>query len=104
MKGILIDPITKSISGIEFNGDVRAALSDRKNDVVVWMFTPFFVSRTDVLLEDNSGQGDKHFFFWKGRAAPMSGRGLLLGIGKPTPERPLNWASTTLTVREVEEK
>lgn len=84
MRAILIDPVAKTVSEVEYNGDYRqidVLLSDKDNGLNVDCFTVVSIDDDDDIFVDDEGllKDPKHFFVWKGYGQPLAGRGLILG-------------------------
>jgi hypothetical protein len=84
MKGLLIDPIKRTITQVEHSGDYRQIyelLSDPENGLAVDDFNIVQLDRINTVYVDGEGllKDPRHFFLLKGYAQPLAGRGLVIG-------------------------
>jgi hypothetical protein len=90
MRAILIDPVRKTVTVVEHNGDYREIhklLSDEESGLHVDTFTCVRINERDAIFVDDNGlyQNDDNpqfFFLWRGYHQPLAGRGLILGADK----------------------
>ena len=83
MRAILIDPVTQTVTVVDYSGDYReiyALLSDKDHGLDVTAFDCVRLNATDAIYIDDNGllNDPKYFFMWKGYAQPLAGRGLIL--------------------------
>jgi len=80
MRGILIDPFTRSISEIETSGK----LADIYELLGVELVTVVSVGEDQSLFLDDEGllvpKEEQEYWNWKGSNQPYAGRGLILGL------------------------
>jgi hypothetical protein len=84
MKAILIDPIARTISEVQHNGDYRQIyqyLSDKDNGLDVDDFNVVQIDQRNAFYVDGEGllKRPRYFFVWRGAPQPYAGRGLILG-------------------------
>lgn len=79
MRGILIDPFTKTIEEVETTGKLPEIYSM----LGVELITIVHVGETDVLFLDDEGlfvpREEQEYFHWKGSNQPYAGKGLIIG-------------------------
>lgn len=79
MRGILIDPFTRTVSEIEFNGGLAAIYEL----LGVECITSISVGQSDTLYLDDEGlmvpKDQQEYWQWPGSNQPYAGRGLILG-------------------------
>ena len=96
MRGILIDPFTRTISEIETGG----TLAEIYSTLEVELITVVSIGQEDILYIDDEGllvpKEVQEYFYWRGSNQPYAGRGLILG----TDEEGDN-TDTSLTVEDV---
>lgn len=102
MKAILIDPVAKTVSEVEHNGDyhqIYEFLSDKDHKMDVHLFECVNIDGVNSIYVDEEGllHNPKYFFSWRGYPQPLSGRGLILGCNDEGDS-----IGTTLTKKEVE--
>jgi hypothetical protein len=80
MRGILIDPFTRSINEIETSG----TLAEIYSTLEVELITVVSIGQDDALFLDDEGlfvpKEVQEYFYWRGSNQPYAGRGLILGI------------------------
>ena len=96
MRGILIDPFTRSINEIETSG----TLAEIYSTLEVELITVVSIGQDDALFLDDEGlfvpKEVQEYFYWRGSNQPYAGRGLILG----TDEEGEN-TDTSLTAEDV---
>lgn len=96
MRGILIDPFTRTISEIETGG----TLAEIYSTLEVELITVVSIGQEDILYIDDEGllvpKEVQEYFYWRGSNQPYAGRGLILG----TDEEGDN-TDTSLTAEDV---
>lgn len=79
MRGILIDPFTRTIEEVETTGKLPEIYSM----LGVELITIVHVGETDVLFLDDEGlfvpREEQEYFYWKGSNQPYAGKGLIIG-------------------------
>lgn len=100
MRAILIDPIARTISETEHNGDYRdiyRLLSDPEHGLEVDDFNTVLWNNRNVVFVDGEGllKNPRYFFTIRGYLQPLAGRGLILGLNGP------ETIATDLTLRQV---
>jgi hypothetical protein len=98
MRGILINPFSKTVSEVEYSGDYNhiSELLDCE------IYTLIRLARDEVLFIDDEGlivDKPQAFFAYKGYLQPLAGLGLVLGTD-PEGET----VATMLTVDQVRDK
>lgn len=80
MKGILIDPVTKTVTEVDYTGNYKNIYVHLGVDC----FTVVGISPTETIFVDDEGlyREDQKYFIWKGYYQPLAGKGLILGIDK----------------------
>jgi hypothetical protein len=80
MRGILIDPFTRTVSEIETSGK----LAEIYELLGVELVTVVSVGEDQSLFLDDEGllvpKADQEYWNWKGSNQPYAGRGLILGL------------------------
>jgi hypothetical protein len=96
MRGILIDPFTRTVREIETGG----TLAEIYSTLEVELITVVSVGQEDSLFIDDEGllvpKEVQEYFYWRGSNQPYAGRGLILG----TDDEGEN-TDTSLTVEDV---
>jgi hypothetical protein len=79
MRGIFIDPFTRTIEEVETTGKLPEIYSM----LGVELITIVHVGETDVLFLDDEGlfvpAEEQAYFHWTGSAQPFAGKGLIVG-------------------------
>jgi len=81
---LLIDPVTRTITEVEYDGDSRniaLLLSDAEHGIKCSTFTAIYPVDGLTIFVDADGllNEPKYFFRHEGYAPPLAGRGLALG-------------------------
>lgn len=99
MKSILIDPFTRTIKEVDYNGDFHQICEFIQCDT----FDAVRVSdKGDAIFVDDEGLisgKEQAFFGWLGYPQPLAGRGILLGCNMNDGES----TDTTFTLEQVRE-
>jgi hypothetical protein len=78
MQGILIDPFTKTVSEVSYNGNYKEIykLTGCSTFTVIELD-----ANGETLFIDDNGllENPEHFFKWEGYEQPLAGKGLILG-------------------------
>lgn len=101
MRAILIDPIARTISNVQHNGDYKQIyelLSDKDNGLDVDDFNAVQWDERNTVYVDGEGllKSPRYFFILRGYQQPLAGRGLILGV-----DRMGETIATSLTVEQV---
>lgn len=102
VRGILIDPVAKTITEVTLNGDYKEIHKQIGADC----FDAVYVDRrpdgsTEAIFVDDEGlyREGQEFFLWRGYAQPLAGRGLILGANEEG-----DTVSTRLSLDQVKNK
>ncbi len=86
MRAILIDPVKKTVTEVEYNGDFT--------QIYEYIHASCFTTAGNLVLEDQGSKDDMFvddeglfdpkfgYFVWKGYPTPLAGYGLLLGTSQ----------------------
>jgi hypothetical protein len=101
MRALLIDPIAKTITEVDHNGDyhqIYEYLSDPANGLKATTFDSVRVDNTNVIYVDDDGllKDPRYFFMFSHYHQPLAGRGLVLGVSSSG-----DTIATTLTVKKL---
>ena len=79
MRGILIDPFTKTIEEVDTTGKLPEIYSM----LGVELITIVHIGESDVLFLDDEGlfvpRDEQEYFYWSGSNQPYAGKGLIIG-------------------------
>jgi hypothetical protein len=95
MRAVLIDPVARSFTEVEYDGDYKSIYKHLECDLFDVVFTEF----GDVYVDDEGLlKPDQKFFYLEGMSQPLAGRGLVFGLvdddGNTTP--------ATVSIEELE--
>jgi hypothetical protein len=80
MRGILIDPFTKTVTDVETSGK----LAEIYEILGVELITAVSVGEDQTLFLDDEGlmvpKDNQEYFQWRGSNQPYAGKGLILGV------------------------
>ena len=95
MRAILIDPVEKSFTEVDYNGDWKTISKHLDCDLFDVVFTDF----GDIYLDDEGlMKSDQQFFHIRGMSQPFAGRGLVFG---PTDDEG-GTTPATISIEELE--
>jgi hypothetical protein len=94
LKGILIDPVAKTLTEVIHNGNFRQIYKFIECDT----FTVVQIDEINCIYVDDEGllNNPRYFFNYKGYDQPLAGRGLVLGVDREGPT-----IGTNLTIEEL---
>jgi Domain of unknown function (DUF3846) len=77
MRAILIDPVERTITEVEHDGNYKSIYPQLGCD----LFTCVYLENDDAIFVDDEGllKGGQHFFKVNTYPQPLAGRGLILG-------------------------
>ena len=77
MRAILIDPVERTITEVEHDGNYKSIYPQLGCD----LFTCVYLENDDAMFVDDEGllKGGQHFFKLNTYPQPLAGRGLILG-------------------------
>jgi hypothetical protein len=97
MRTVLIDPVARSFTEVDYNGDYKSIYTHLECD----MFDVVYTNLGDVYVDDEGLlKGPTKFFYIEGTPQPLAGRGLVFG---PVDEDG-NSTEATVSIDELEKK
>jgi hypothetical protein len=88
LRCILIDPVAKTVTESEYDGDnyknIYKLLTDESNGLKVDTFDAVRIDEHNAIFVDDNGllrvhEGGPEFYFRYGKGSPLVGRGLIIG-------------------------
>jgi hypothetical protein len=78
-KAMLIDPVTRTFTPVEYDGDFREIYRFLKCDAFDVAYATIDGHDVDIYVDDEGLYNPTHFFIGDGFPSPLAGRGLVFG-------------------------